>query len=137
MATEVLQRSGCSPELVDEVIFGNIGQPAEATNIARVIALRAGVGADKPAYTVQRNCASGMQAITSAAEKILTGQARVVLAGGTESMSQIPVQYPLAFNEWMGPWLRARSTSQRTLTIIIKFDDKNRVRDFAYRSSSF
>ena len=112
-AAETLQRSGCDPHWVDEVVFGNIGQPAEATNIARVIALRVGIPADRPAYTVQRNCASGMQAITSAAEKILTGQARVVLAGGTESMSQIPVQYPLAFNEWMGEWMRARSMPQR------------------------
>ncbi len=119
-ATEVLQRSGCDPSLVDEVVFGNIGQPAEATNIARVIALRAGIPAERPAYTVQRNCASGMQAVTSAAEKILTGQARVVVAGGTESMSQIPVLYPLAFNDWMGAWLRARSTSQR-LRVLARF----------------
>ncbi len=113
VTTELLQRSGCDPERVDEVVFGNIGQPPEATNIARVIALRAGIPVDRPAYTVQRNCASGMQAVTSAAEKILSGQARVVLAGGTESMSQIPLQYPLAVNEWMGTWLRARSVGQR------------------------
>ena len=129
-ATETLQRSGCDPHWVDEVVFGNIGQPAEAANIARVIALRAGVPADRPAYTVQRNCASGMQAITSAAEKILTGQARVVLAGGTESMSQIPVQYPLAFNDWMGAWLRARSAPQR-LQALLRF----RLRLMAPRSA--
>jgi acetyl-CoA C-acetyltransferase/acetyl-CoA acyltransferase len=113
VTTELLQRSGCDPHLVDEVIFGNIGQPAEATNIARVIALRSGVPAERPAYTVQRNCASGMQAITSAAERILSGRAHVVVAGGTESMSQLPVQYPLAVNEWLGSWLRARTFAQR------------------------
>jgi acetyl-CoA C-acetyltransferase/acetyl-CoA acyltransferase len=117
VTTELLQRSGCDPQLVDEVIFGNIGQPAEATNIARVIALRSGIPAERPAYTVQRNCASGMQAITSAAEKILSGQSRVVIAGGTESMSQIPVQYPLAVNEWFGQWLRARTFAQRLRTL--------------------
>jgi acetyl-CoA acyltransferase len=113
VTTELLQRAGCDPRAVDEVIFGNIGQPAEATNIARVIALRAGIPADRPAYTVQRNCASGMQAITSAAEKIQSGQARIVVAGGTESMSQIPLLFPLGMNEWMGDWMRARSRSQR------------------------
>ena len=118
VATETLQRSGCDPSWVDEVVFGNIGQPAEAANIARVIALRAGVPAERPAHTVQRNCASGMQAITSAAERIRSGEARVVLAGGTESMSQIPVQYPLAFNDWMGEWLRARRTPQRLRTLL-------------------
>ena len=120
VATETLQRSGCDPRWVDEIVFGNIGQPAEAANIARVIALRAGIPPERPAYTVQRNCASGMQAITSAAERIQSGQARVVLAGGTESMSQIPVQYPLIFNEWMGEWLRARSTPQR-LRMLLRF----------------
>ena len=120
VTTELLQRSGCDPRLVDEVVFGNIGQPPEATNIARVIALRAGIPTDRPAYTVQRNCASGMQAITSGAEKILSGQARVVVAGGTESMSQMPLQYPLAVNDWMGTWLRARSLGQR-LRALAKF----------------
>jgi len=111
--TEVLQRTGLDPRQVDEVIFGNIGQPAEATNIARVIGLRAGVPIDRPAYTVQRNCASGMQAITSAAEKILTGQAEIVAAGGTESMSSIPLLFPPAMSDWMAGMLRARSTRQR------------------------
>ena len=120
VTTELLQRSGCDPRAVDEVIFGNIGQPAEATNIARVIGLRAGVPADRPAYTVQRNCASGMQAITSAAEKILSGQARTVVAGGAESMSQIPLQYPLEMNAWMGDWMRARSRRER-LRVLARF----------------
>jgi acetyl-CoA acyltransferase len=113
VAIEALQRSGIDPTLVDEVIFGNIGQPAEATNIARVIALRAGVPIDRPAYTVQRNCASGMQAITSAAEKILSGRSRIVLAGGTESMSRIPLQYPQTMSRWMGLMMRARSLPQK------------------------
>src|SRR2546426_11683860 len=67
VVSELLQRTGLDPRHLDEVVFGNIAQPAEATNVARVIALRAGIPADRPAYTVQRNCASGMQAITSAA----------------------------------------------------------------------
>ena len=120
VAIEVLQRSGVDPTLVDEVIFGNIGQPAEATNIARVIAMRAGVPLDRPAFTVQRNCASGMQAITSAAESIQSGRSRIVLAGGTESMSQIPLQYPQTMSRWMGSMLRARNLPQR-LAVLKKF----------------
>ncbi len=106
---ELLQRTGLDPRHVDEVILGNIAQPAEATNVARVVALRAGIPADRPAYTVQRNCASGMQAITSAAEKILTGAAQVVIAGGTESMSRIPLLFPQEMSDWMAAMLRARS----------------------------
>ena len=66
VVSELVQRAGLDPELVDEVILGNIAQPADATNVARVVALRAGIPIDRPAYTVQRNCASGMQAITTA-----------------------------------------------------------------------
>ena len=111
--TELLHRSGIDPASIDEVIFGNIAQPAEATNVARVIALRAGVPADRPAYTVQRNCASGMQAMTSAAEKILSGQAEFMIAGGTESMSGIPLLFPPSMSEWMGGMLRARTPMQK------------------------
>jgi acetyl-CoA C-acetyltransferase/acetyl-CoA acyltransferase len=109
VASEVMQRSGLDPQHVDEVIFGNIAQPAEATNVARVIALRAGIPAERPAYTVQRNCASGMQAITSGAEKILSGQADVVLAGGTESMSAIPLLFPPTMSDWMVGMMKAKT----------------------------
>ena len=67
VTTELLQRSGCDPHLVDEVVFGNIGQPPEATNIARVIALNAKVPKHVPAFTVNRNCASGLEAVVEAA----------------------------------------------------------------------
>lgn len=82
---------------VDEVCFGNVGGPVDAANIARVIALNAGVHRAIPGYTVQRNCASGMESIAQAFMKIATGQADVMLVGGTESMSN----YPLLFNEKM------------------------------------
>jgi acetyl-CoA C-acetyltransferase/acetyl-CoA acyltransferase len=112
-ASEVLARSGVRPEAVDEVVFGNIAQPAEATNVARVVALRAGIPADRPAYTVQRNCASGMQAVTSAADAILAGRAEIVLAGGTESMSAIPLLFPKAAGEWLAALARARTLGAR------------------------
>jgi acetyl-CoA C-acetyltransferase/acetyl-CoA acyltransferase len=117
---EVLQRSGVDPDLVDEVILGNIAQPAEATNVARVVALRAGIPVDRPAYTVQRNCASGMQAVTSAAEKILCGHAQVVIAGGTESMSAIPLLYPPSMSDWLGGFMRAKTLAQR-LRVLLRF----------------
>lgn len=76
---------------IDHVVIGNVSQPADAANIARVIALYAGVPKSVPAFTVQRNCASGLESISQAALQIATGQAEVVVAGGTESMSQIPL----------------------------------------------
>jgi acetyl-CoA C-acetyltransferase/acetyl-CoA acyltransferase len=88
---EILARTGLRGESIDEVIFGNVSQPANAANIARVIALRAALPQSVPAFTVHRNCASGMESITTAATKILSGDASIILAGGTESMSNIPL----------------------------------------------
>ena len=118
VVSELLQRAALDPELVDEVILGNIAQPAEATNVARVVALRAGVPVDRPAYTVQRNCASGMQAITSGAEAILCGRADVVVAGGTESMSSIPLLFPPEMSDWLAGFMRAKSAAQRLQTVL-------------------
>lgn len=78
---------------VDELIFGNVAQPVNAANVARVIALKAGLPKEIPSYTVQRNCASGMESITTAANKILAGEIDVAICGGTESMSNIPFIY--------------------------------------------
>jgi len=84
---EVVMRTGIDAQAIDEVIIGNAGMPADAANIARVIALRSGIPERVPAYTVQRNCASGMQAVTSAYTQILAGMSDIVLVGGVESMS--------------------------------------------------
>jgi acetyl-CoA C-acetyltransferase/acetyl-CoA acyltransferase len=84
---ELVARTGIDPSLADEVIVGNAGMPAEAANISRVIALRAGIPQPTPAYSVQRNCASGMQALSSAWIQIAAGLSEVVLTGGVESMS--------------------------------------------------
>ncbi|MGC8781631.1 MAG: thiolase family protein [Anaerolineae bacterium] len=94
LAKYVMQRviadAGIDPGLLDEVILGNIGQPSEAANIARVAAIYAGVPEHVPAYTVQRNCASALQAITSAYNSIQVGDGELYLVGGTENMSLIP-----------------------------------------------
>lgn len=86
-----------NPELVDkgidEVIFGNVAQPADCPNIAKVIALLSGLPVHVPAYTVHRNCASGLESIANAANHILLGRRQIILAGGVESMSNIPLLY--------------------------------------------
>jgi len=87
---ELLKRTHLEPQLVDEVIFGCVAQPSDAVNIARNIALFAGLPIKTPAYTVQRNCASGMQAIANAYQHIVCNDAEVVIAGGVENMSQAP-----------------------------------------------
>lgn len=86
----VFERTGLDPAVLDEVILGNIGQPSDAANIGRVAALMAGVPKEVPAFTVQRNCASGMQSVTSAFQAIQAGDGEIYLCGGTESMSNIP-----------------------------------------------
>jgi len=81
-----------SPAEVDDVIFGCAMPEAEqGLNVARIASLRAGVPVDASAVTMNRFCASGLQAIASAAEHIMCGFARVVIAGGTESMSLVPM----------------------------------------------
>jgi acetyl-CoA acetyltransferase family protein len=86
-----IQRAGVSPADVDQVIFGNVGQSSsDAAYLARHIGLKAGCKIDTPSLIVNRLCGSGFQAVISAAEQILLGQAQIVLAGGTENMSQLP-----------------------------------------------
>ncbi len=102
---ELLKRTQIDPNLIDEVIFGCIGQYSDAPNVARVAALMAGVPVHVPAFTVQRNCASGIQAITSAYQAIQAGDGEVFIVGGTESMSTAP--YCVRGARW---GLRLRST---------------------------
>jgi acetyl-CoA C-acetyltransferase/acetyl-CoA acyltransferase len=117
-AVEALARSTVDPAELDEVIFGNIAQPADATNIARVIALRANIPRRVPAYTVNRNCASGIQAVVDAALHIESGMADLVLAGGVESMSQIPFFYLPETQDLFMKAMRAKSLSQRLGTFL-------------------
>jgi acetyl-CoA C-acetyltransferase len=93
-AKAALERAGLSPESVDQVIFGHGRQAGTGPNPARQVAVRSGVPVDRPAFTVNQACASGLQAVLSAARTILTGEARVVLAGGMESMSNTPYLLP-------------------------------------------
>jgi acetyl-CoA C-acetyltransferase len=95
-AKAALERAGLDPGRVDQVIFGHARQAGGGPNSARQIAYRAGVPVDRPAFTVNQACGSGLQAVISAARAILLGEASVVLAGGTESMSNTPYLLPRA-----------------------------------------
>lgn len=85
-----IDKAGIDTTIIDEVIAGHAKQSTEAPNIARLAALMAKIPEETPAYTVHRQCASGMQAILNAMQQIQCGYSDVVLAGGTESMSTAP-----------------------------------------------
>lgn len=87
---EAVKRAGIRPGDVDEVIMGQVGQIAENGFIARAVSLKAGMPKETTAYSVNRQCGSGLQAIAEAVMEIQTGQAEVVVAGGTENISQLP-----------------------------------------------
>jgi len=126
---ETLARSPVDAGQLDAVIIGNVIQPAGAQNIARVIALKAGIPRHVPAHTVHRNCASGMQAVTDAAEKIQSGRAEVVLAGGVESMTHAPLLFHDQFREAMASLQKARDLSSRARALpgILKAPWKPRI----------
>ncbi|HEX5218672.1 MAG TPA: thiolase family protein [Verrucomicrobiae bacterium] len=109
----LLARTALDPKLVDQVIFGCVGQPAEAANVARVIALRAGIPETVPAMTVHRNCASGCEALTQADELMRVGRGSVFIVGGTESMSNIPLLFKRETAEKFGRLNRAKTFGQR------------------------
>jgi acetyl-CoA acetyltransferase family protein len=118
---EVLYRAGVGAERLDEVILGNVVLPVDATNPARVAALWAGLPHSVPAITLQRNCASGLEAVAEADRRLRLRSAgeegKFILAGGAESMSTIPLLFP---NETMVPMermLRARGAVQKLSAI--------------------
>jgi acetyl-CoA acetyltransferase family protein len=117
---ELLERLNLQGKDLDEVIVGNVAQPPEAANIARIIALLAGVPNDIPAFSVQRNCSSGMQSIADAWYRIQAGDGDTYIAGGVESMSKIPLLWNDAATEWMGKLFKAKTAAQR-LSLFLKF----------------
>jgi len=122
--TELLQRTEIDPNAIDELIFGCVGQPIDAANVARVISLMAGIPKSKRAYTVNRNCASGLEAIVSAAEKINAGQVEIVIAGGTESMSNAPLVFSKEAANLFMKLQRARTPGEK-LGVLTKFRPKH------------
>lgn len=122
--SELVQRTQIDPEAVDEVILGCVGQPIDAANVARVVSLMAGLPKSKRAYTVNRNCASGFEAVTSAVEKITAGQDEVVIAGGTESMSNAPLVFSKEAAGLFMKLQKARTLPER-LGVIAQFRPKH------------
>ena len=120
IAKELVLRNKIDYDRFDEVIIGNVAQPADAANMARVLAIRAGFPQSTIAYTVHRNCASGMQSISSSIEKIETNQGEIYLAGGVESMSNIPLLFNDNFKTFVTKLSYAKTTSQR-LKILSSF----------------
>lgn len=110
-ARTLLARQSIAPTELSEVITGCV-MPEEA-NISRIIALRLGCGKTVPAFTVQRNCASGMQALDNAFQDIIMGRSDLVLAGGTEAMSHAPLFFGRPMVEWLSRWYCARSIAAR------------------------
>lgn len=109
----LLQRQSFAAPQLDEVIVGCVIPSAKEVNVARVISLRLGCGEQVPAWTVQRNCASGMQALATAAERIAAGYSDLILAGGTESMSHAPVMLNPHMVNWLADWRQARQLTSR------------------------
>src|SRR3990167_10438155 len=104
----LLERQLFSPDCIDEVITGCAVPSAAEANISRIIALRSGCNENTPAWTVQRNCASGMQALDDAVKDIAMGRCNLVLAGGTDAMSR----GPLLFNQQAVLWFAALNRSK-------------------------
>jgi acetyl-CoA acyltransferase len=110
---ELMARTGFPLNKVDELIFGNVLQPYNSANIARIIAVKAGLPIKTPAFTVNRNCASGLEAILTAANKIRLGEAEVIVAGGTESMSGFPVLFNKKGKEFFMKLNKAKSFKEK------------------------
>lgn len=109
----LLARQPFLPVDLSEVITGCIMPSPDEANIGRLIALRLGCGNAMPAYTVQRNCGSGMQAVDNAAQEIANGRSDLVLAGGTEAMSRAPLLFNPQMTAWFAAWNSAKEITAK------------------------
>lgn len=117
---DLLYRLSLDPKTIDEVVVGNAGNPEDAANIARIVALEAGIPQATPAYTVHRNCASALESISQGFLKIKAGLADTMVVGGTESMSNIPLIFSKPMTELFGALMAAKTLPQR-LSVISRF----------------
>ncbi len=116
-AKPLLLRNNFPLEALDEVILGCMMPGEREANVARVVSLRLGIPQSVPAWTVQRNCASGMQSVDSGFKNIRNGDADLILAGGVEAMSRAPVLFNHTMVNWLGDFMRSRSIGQKLKTI--------------------
>jgi acetyl-CoA C-acetyltransferase len=112
-ARPLIMRQPFDPDALDEVILGCVMPRADEANIARLVSLRLGCGDAVPAWTVQRNCASALQAIDTAATHISIGRSDLVLAGGCEAMSHAPVLFKPKMVAWLADWQKARGIKKK------------------------
>ncbi len=113
----LLLRQPFEANALDEVIYGCMMPSADEANIARIIALRIGGGDKLTAYTVQRNCASGLQAIDNAVRNISHGYADLILAGGVDSMSRAPLLLKEDMVHWLAKWNQAKTPGAKIKTL--------------------
>lgn len=116
----LLARSKIPADKIDEVILGCVMPSEHEANIGRIASLRFGLSESIPAWTVQRNCASGMQSIDSAMNRIQLGHSDVVLAGGVEAMSRAPVLFGEKYVNWLSSLFASR-TLKAKLGVFSKF----------------
>lgn len=109
----MMNSTGIPSDAVDEVIVGNVGNPAKYPNVGRVIALEAGLHKKTSGYTVHRNCASGMEALSQAFVKIALGRCDVIFAGGVENMSQMPLLYNEDMTDFFMNLMKSKSPSDK------------------------
>lgn len=112
-AKPLLLRQPFAAQTFDEVIVGCVMPGPDEANIARIMALRLGCGERMPAFTVQRNCASGMQALDTASRNIAHGYSDLVLTAGVEAMSHAPVLFRPEMVAWLAEWRRARTVGKK------------------------
>ena len=109
----LLLRQPFAPAELDEVILGCAAPAVDEVNIGRVVALRMGCGHKVPGWTVMRNCASGMQALDSAIDSMRVGRSDLVLAGGVDALSRVPLLFSDAMVGWLSSWYAAKRIGQR------------------------
>jgi acetyl-CoA C-acetyltransferase len=122
----LLLRQPFAPTDIDEVILGCAAPSVDEVNIGRVVALRMGCGHKVPGWTVMRNCASGMQALDSAIDSMRAGRSNLVLAGGVDALSRVPLLFSDAMVGWLANWYAAKTAGRRA-ALLARF----RLRDLA------
>ena len=120
VVSELLARSNISPDVIDQLVFGQVVQMPEAPNIAREIVLGTGMSIHTDAYSVSRACATSFQAIANVAESIMAGSISVGIAGGADSSSVLPIGVSKALARTLVDANKARTLSQR-----LKFDRRH------------
>jgi acetyl-CoA C-acetyltransferase len=114
----LLEKQPFNPNNLSEVVIGCIMPSPDEANIARIVAQRLGCGDAMPAYTVQRNCGTGLQAIDNAALDIASGRCDLVLAGGTEAMSHAPLLFNRRMVEWLARWTGAKGAANKAKVLM-------------------